>query len=83
MMGKRKKKKTVTLGEIGFAMKHEASKTEGDVLLVSKDLWLEIAEVLMETDRNLKTIEKGLDEMLKAGDKDGRCEVDQNSHGCF
>lgn len=70
-MGRRKKKKkTMTLGEIGFAMKHEASKTKGDVMLVSKALWLEIAELLMETDRNLLAIEKELKEW---GAEDGRC----------
>lgn len=58
---KRKNKKYMTLGEIGFAMKHEAAKTEGDVMLVEKKLWLEIAELLMQTDRNLKALEKEID----------------------
>ena len=70
-MGKRKRKKTMTLGEIGFAMKHEALKKTGDTMLVSKDLWLEIAELLIETDRNLKAIEKELDDLFKEGTEDG------------
>ena len=71
-MGKRKRKKTMTLYEIGFAMKYEASKKTGDTMLVSKDLWLEIAELLIETDRNLKAIEKELDELFKEGTEDGK-----------
>lgn len=57
---RKKKKEYMTLGEIGFAMKVEASRTEGDVMLVEKKLWLEIAELLMQTDKNLKEIEKEL-----------------------
>lgn len=76
-MGKRKKK-TMTLGEIGFAMKYEASKSEGDVIIVSKALWLEIAQLLMDTDDKLKAIEKEIDEQLKAGGNDGRCQMDKD-----
>lgn len=55
-----KKQETMTLGEIGFAMKCEARKNNDEVMYVSKVLWLEIAELLMETDRNLKEIENSL-----------------------
>lgn len=79
-MGRRKKKKkTMTLSEIGFAMKHEASKTKGDVMFVSKALWLDIAEILMETDRNLLAIEK---ELKGWGAEDG-CQMDKDHNGCF
>lgn len=37
-----------SLSELGFAMKVEANRVEGDIMRVSKDLWLEIAERLME-----------------------------------
>ena len=63
MARKRRKKKTMTLGEIGFAMKHEALKTEGNVMVVDKALWLEIAQVLMDTSSNLGQIYKELEEM--------------------
>ena len=64
-MAKKKKKKTMTLGEIGFAMKYEASKVEGDEMFVSKKLWLEIAQLLMDTGSKLGEIEKELDELMK------------------
>lgn len=63
-----KKKKTTTLGEVGFAMKMEAHRTPGDNILVSKKLWLEIADILLMTDRNLKQIERA----LKGGAEDGK-----------
>lgn len=40
------------LSELGFAMKVEANRVEGDIMKVSKDLWLEIAERLMEQSKN-------------------------------
>lgn len=36
-----------SLGEIGFAMKVEAGRVDGEFLQVSKELWLEIADRLM------------------------------------
>lgn len=63
---RRRKKKTMTLGEIGFAMKYEASKSEGNVLVVDKKLWLEIAQLLMDTDKNLNQIYKELQELNKS-----------------
>lgn len=66
MARKRKNKKTMTLGEIGFAMKHEASKTEGNVVVVDKKLWLEIAQLLMDTSSNLGQIYKELQELNKS-----------------
>lgn len=64
-MARKRKKKTMTLGEIGFAMKHEASKVDGNVMLVEKALWLEIAQLLMDTDKNLNQIHKELQELNK------------------
>lgn len=40
------------LSELGFAMKVEANRVEGDVMKVSKELWLQIADRLMETEDN-------------------------------
>ena len=67
MARKRKKKKTMTLGEIGFSMKYEASKVEGNVMVIEKKLWLEIAQLLMDTDKNLTQIYKELQELNKSG----------------
>lgn len=67
-MAKRKKKKLkkfLTIGEVGFAMKHEASKVEGNTMVVDKALWLEIAELLMQTDRSLKECEALVDSLGK------------------
>ena len=71
-MGKRKLKNSMSLGEIGFAMKYEASKKTGDTLLVSKKLWLEIAELLIETGSDLKAIEKELEDLVKGDTEDGK-----------
>ena len=65
------RKKKIRLGDVGFAMKVEATKTEGDTMHVSKALWLEIAEVLLSADRNLKEAKKLIDEILKEGEKHG------------
>ena len=62
MSKKKNKRNTMTLGEIGFAMKLEARRTKDDVMYVSKELWLEIAELLIETDKNLTEIERFLEE---------------------
>ena len=62
-MARKKSKKTMTLGQIGFAMKHEALKTEGNVMVIDKKLWLEIAQLLMDTSSNLGQIYKELEEM--------------------
>ena len=37
-----------SLGEIGFAMKVEANRVNGDTMQVSKELWLEIADRIMK-----------------------------------
>ena len=65
------RKKKIRLGDVGYAMKLEAAKTKGDPMHVSKALWLEIAEVLLSADRNLKEAEKLIDEILKEGEKHG------------
>ena len=44
----------VSLGELGRAMKAKAIGTPGSTVVVSKKLWNEIAEVLMQTDRHLE-----------------------------
>ena len=67
-MARKQKKKTMTLGEIGFAMKVEASKCEGNVMVVDKKLWLEIAQLLMDTSSNLGQIYKELQELNKSND---------------
>ena len=53
-------KKKTTLGDVGFAMKYEASKVDGNNIVVDKALWLEIAELLMHVDRTLADLEKML-----------------------
>lgn len=68
-MSKRKIKNTMSFGEVGFAMKYEASIRAGDTMLVSKDLWLEIAELLIETDINLKAL---VNDLSKGGTEDGK-----------
>ena len=68
MANKKKKQKKMTIGDVGFAMKMEAHRTPGDNILVSKQLWLEIADLLMFTHRNLKEIER----TLKGGAGDGK-----------
>ena len=40
--------KNATLGELGFAMKVEAYRVKGEEMLVSKELWLEIADRIMK-----------------------------------
>lgn len=70
MARKRRKKKTMTLGEIGFAMKYEALKTEGNVMVVDKALWLEIAQLLMDTSSNLGQIYKELEELNKSNESE-------------
>ena len=70
MARKRRKKKTMTLGEIGFAMKREASKVEGNVMVIGKELWLEIAQLLMDTSSNLGQIYKELEEMNKSNEEE-------------
>lgn len=39
-----------SLSELGFTMKVEANRVDGDVMKVSKELWLQIADRLMETE---------------------------------
>lgn len=39
---------TAPLGELGFAMIVEANRVEGDTMQVSKELWLEIANRIMD-----------------------------------
>lgn len=41
--------KDMTIGEIGFSMKCEALNAKDDVIIVSKELWLSIAEKCMDT----------------------------------
>ena len=46
-----------SLGELGFAMKVEAGRVEGEFMQVSKELWLEIADRIMKAE-NQNTQEK-------------------------
>lgn len=48
----------MTISELGFAMKAEACQTPGETILVSKDLWVEIADLLVYIDRRLDEIER-------------------------
>lgn len=57
------------LGDIGFAMKVEAGHHKGDVLHIRRDLWLEIADVLMDADIKIRTMERITKELLKKGKK--------------
>lgn len=72
---KRIKNKAMTLGEIGFAMRVEASKASGGILIVEKKLWTEIAALLIDTDKKLALIEKELTEF--AGEKQGCFDCDE------
>lgn len=63
----KKNEKKMTLGEIGFAMKAEACRVDGETLVVSKALWKEIADILMLTDQRLKEIERSLKRVIRNG----------------
>lgn len=66
-MKRDKTPKEMQLGDIGFAMKKEAAETKGSIVQVRKDIWLEIAEVLMSTDQRMRAIERHINAMLKKG----------------
>lgn len=66
-----KKEKAVTIGDIGFAMKYEASVREGDTVTVSKELWHQIADILLDADRCLRNIERETNYLLKGCVKNG------------
>ncbi len=51
-------------------MKAEAHRTPGDSILVSKKLWIGIADILIKTDQDLKEIEKTVNELAMA---ENRC----------
>lgn len=55
----------MTLNDVGQAMKREARNTRGRKMLVDKELWIEIAELLIRTDRDLAKIEEFLTEEIK------------------
>lgn len=69
---KLKKGEELTLGKVGFAMKAETHRTPGETIIVSKKLWVEIADLLMQTDRNLKQIEHTLDGFMGRVAKNGK-----------
>ena len=56
----------LTLGRLGNAMLVEAEQTHGELMRVEKNLWIELANVFLETDRILGDMER----MLK-GEEDG------------
>lgn len=56
----------LTLGRLGNAMLVEAEQTRGEFMRVEKNLWIELANVFLETDRILGDMER----MLK-GEEDG------------
>ena len=53
----------MTIGEIGNAMKSEAEKTKGDTLTVSKKLWNEISQVLIDLDAQLSMLEDAINDV--------------------
>lgn len=67
----------MTLNDVGQAMKKEARNTRGRKMLVDKELWIEIAELLIRTDRDLAKIEEFLTEEIKKPDG-GNEYVDEN-----
>lgn len=75
------KQKEMTLGDIGFAMKYEATMSEETYICVDKKLWLEIAQVLMDTDENLKEMHKIVDDILKNQDKRKRKRKRRKNNG--
>lgn len=56
----------LTLGRLGNAMLVEAEQNPGEFMRVEKKLWIELANVFLETDRILGDMER----MLK-GEEDG------------
>jgi hypothetical protein len=56
----------LTLGRLGNAMLVEAEQNHGEFMRVEKKLWIELANVFLETDRILGDMER----MLK-GEDDG------------
>lgn len=65
MPGKEDWMQEMTLNDVGQAMKREARNTRGRKMLVDKELWIEIAELLIRTDRDLAKIEELLTEEIK------------------
>lgn len=60
-------REVLTLGMLGNAMLEQAKQTQGKFMSVKKELWIEIAKVLLGTDRILNDLER----MLK-GEYDGK-----------
>lgn len=59
MINERKMQKELSeLGELGFIMKYEAAKTEGDVMIVPKARYIEIADMLIKIEQAFKKFEK-------------------------
>lgn len=54
--------KVLELKDVGLYMKKEAEKVNRDTITVDKKFWLEIADLLIETDNNLLKILKELEE---------------------
>lgn len=52
--------KTVSLDVIGFCMRAEAGRIEGDIIPVSRTLWLEIADRLKNENGSSKPKEDGV-----------------------
>ena len=59
--------KEMPLGDVGFSMKYEASKTKSNIIQIDRGLWLEIADILMDADIKIRTIERMTKELLKKG----------------
>lgn len=68
-MARRIKAKGMTLGEVGFAMKCEAAEINDDVVIVSKELWCEVAQILIDTDEKLNDVEMVLRNLRKVKER--------------
>ena len=53
--------KTLTLGEVGRAMRKKAKEVTGDTIASSKSLWEEAATLLIETDNTLTILAQQLE----------------------
>ena len=53
--------------DIGLFMKKEAEMSTGNTVTVDKKFWVEVADLLIETDNNLQQILKEIERIYKEG----------------
>lgn len=57
--------KTLELRDLGLTMKKAAEKTRRNTIKVDKKLWIEVADLLIDTDNNLQMILAEIEEISK------------------